>query len=108
MFLILFILVFKYGHFYVHNMKPIMIDCSLTGGRGPAKKVYELCTDLKKLEVPFYLITDEGFVPKLRDLGIEPNYIVNTKISDPPLEIMEKFLSIIKGIDYGFMVKIGA
>ena len=89
-------------------MKPILIDCSLTGGRGPAKKVYELCTDLKKLEIPFHLITDEGFVPKLRDLGIEPDYIVKTKISDPPLEIMEKFLSIIKGIDYGFMVKIGA
>ncbi len=65
-------------------MDNILIDCSLTGGRGPAKKVYELCTDLKQDQIPFYLLTDIGFAPKLRDMGIEPDYIVDVKLSDPP------------------------
>ena len=89
-------------------MKPILIDCSLTGGRGPAKKVYELCTDLKQDNIPYNLLTDTGFATKLRDLGIEPDHIVNTRLNDPTETIMNMFHYKIKNIQYEFMVKIGA
>jgi len=89
-------------------VKPILVDCSLTGGRGPAKKVYELCTDLKQDNIPYNLLTDSGFAPKLRDLGIEPDYIVDTRLNDPTETIMNMFHYKIKNIQYEFMVKIGA
>ena len=70
--------------------------------------MYELCTDLKQDGIPFKVMTDTGFAPKLRDMGIEPDHIVDVKLSDPPQSIMKKFHNTVKGIDYGFMVKIGA
>ena len=89
-------------------MKQLLIDCSLTGGRGPAKKVYELCTDLKQDRIPYKLLTDTGFAPKIRDMGIEPHILIETSLNQPHKEIMEKFLETIKDVEFDCMLKIGA
>lgn len=89
-------------------MEPILIDCSLTGGRGPAKKALELTHDLKLHQVPYLLLTDRGFEQKLRDLGLDIDYVVDTRLNEDPRIILNKFYEVVKNIDYSFMVKLGA
>ncbi|OGM20856.1 hypothetical protein A2863_00075 [Candidatus Woesebacteria bacterium RIFCSPHIGHO2_01_FULL_38_9b] len=88
--------------------KPILIDVSLTGGRGPAKKALELTSDLTLEKIPFLILTDKGFYPKLKDIGITPNYVVNTNLSDKSIRIIKSFYQTINKIDFAFMIRLGA
>jgi hypothetical protein len=89
-------------------MKPILIDCSLTGGRGSAKQAYELITELRSHAIPFFLLTDAAFQPKLTDMGMTPDFVVDTSLNDNPDQIIDAFWEVIEPISYSFMVKIGA
>lgn len=89
-------------------MKNLLIDCSLTGGRGPAKKVYELTTDLKQEKIPYKILSDKGFEPKLLDLGVKPDILIETNLNESHQKIMKKFYNTIKNVDYDYMLKIGA
>ncbi len=88
--------------------KPILIDCSLTGGRGPAKKTMELTQELKENNIPFLVLTDNAFKEKLIDVGVKIDYEVNVNLNDTPKLILEKFYDVISQIDYSFLVKLGA
>lgn len=88
--------------------KPILIDCSLTGGRGPAKKVWEIVQDLEIEDIPYKLLTDRVFSFKLQDMGLEPDYIIDTGFSDAPELIIQKFDETIRKLDFLFLVKYGA
>ncbi|OIO52696.1 hypothetical protein COY93_03800 [Candidatus Uhrbacteria bacterium CG_4_10_14_0_8_um_filter_58_22] len=89
-------------------MKPILIDCSLTGGRGPAKKTWELTQDLDVRGISYLVLTDMGFRHKLTDLGVRVDFVVEMSLNDDPSRIISRFYDVIKDIDYGFMLKFGA
>ncbi|KKQ51678.1 hypothetical protein A2865_00685 [Candidatus Woesebacteria bacterium RIFCSPHIGHO2_01_FULL_39_17] len=88
--------------------KPILIDVSLTGGRGPAKKALELTSDLALEGIPYQILTDKGFCTKLNDVGISPDYIINTNLGQSPTRIIKSFYKEIKEINFSFMVRLGA
>lgn len=89
-------------------MKKILIDVSLTGGRGPAKKVWEFIQDCKANNISYVILTDKQFVQKLEELGISPSYIIDTSKNEKPKVVIQKFYETIKNIDYDLMVKFGA
>ncbi len=89
-------------------MKTILIDVSLTGGRGPAKKVWEFIQDCVEQKVPYEIITDKQFARKLTDLGIKPTYVIDTNKNEESEVIISKFYDAIKDIDYDLLVKFGA
>lgn len=72
-------------------MQPILIDCSLTGGRGPAKKAMELTSELELHHIPYKLLTDRRFEKKLRDLGLKIDYVVEATMNMDPQTILKKF-----------------
>jgi len=86
----------------------ILIDCSLTGGRGPAKKTMELTKELDMKGIAYEVVTDSSFKPKLDDLGVEVSHVVNTSFAEPHSDIIEKFYNTIQGIDFDVMIKMGA
>ena len=68
----------------------------------------ELTQDLELNQIPYLILTDKGFKDKLQDLNIKVDYIVDTKLNDPPKVILDKFYEVIKKIDYSFLIKFGA
>jgi len=88
--------------------KTILIDVSLTGGRGPAKKVKSFTEYCDETNVDYQIITDRKFVAKLEELDIKPNFIVDTDMNEPESDILGKFYEVVKGIDYSIMIKFGA
>ncbi len=88
--------------------QPILVDASLTGGRGPAKQTYELVTDLRAANIPYAVISDRLFARKLIDIGVNPNYVVDTDLTEDPSMVIDKFYQAIKDIDFGLLVKLGA
>lgn len=95
-------------YFFIMNTSLILLDVSLTGGRGPAKKAYELIADLRANNIPFKVITDRMFASKLRDMGIEPEYVVDTDLTDAPATVIQKFEEVMRTINYSLLVKMGA
>ncbi|MFH2063104.1 MAG: hypothetical protein ABIJ46_03020 [bacterium] len=89
-------------------MKPLLIDCSLTGGRGPAKKTWELTRDLDAAGIPYLVLTDRGFRSKLDDLGVRVDLTVGVSLNDDPSAILAAFFEILKSVDYGLLLKLGA
>jgi hypothetical protein len=88
--------------------KPILIDVSLTGGRGPAKKAYELTSDLKKENIPYKILTDKLFEKKLIEAGLKPDYVADVDLTDKPARIIGEFQRVVGKIECAFMVKMGA
>ncbi len=86
----------------------ILIDCSLTGGRGMAKQGYELAQAFTERGIKYLMCCDQGFAYKLRDLGVEPDIIVPTALNRPAAEVIDAFEFALKGIDFRYLVKIGA
>ena len=86
----------------------ILIDVSLTGGRGPSKQALSFIEYLIENDIYYTVITDKGFSKKLSEIGIKPDYIVNTDLNDTEVKIIKKFQKVIEKIDYTFMVKFGA
>lgn len=89
-------------------MKTILIDCTLTGGRGPAKKTAEFIWECQRLKIPYKLITDNRLVGVLRDLGIKPDYIISVDYSLTNTEIYDLFEKRFRQISYDILVKFGA
>jgi len=88
--------------------KPLLIDVSLTGGRGPAKQALEIAISLRNKKIPFVILTDNLFAPKLKDIGLSPDIVVNTQLSDSPYKIRRSFEDCLSNIGYSCLVKIGA
>lgn len=86
----------------------ILIDCSLTGGRGMAKQGYELARAFRERGIEYLLCSDEGFADKLRDLGVEPNIVVPTALNRPAREVQRAFASALADVDFRYLIKIGA
>lgn len=89
-------------------MKTILIDCTLTGGRGPAKKAAEFIWECQRRKTPYKLITDKKLVNILCDLGITPDYVIPIDFSSSNSEIYDLFEKQFKGISYDILVKFGA
>ncbi|HEY4525568.1 MAG TPA: hypothetical protein VJL32_00520 [Candidatus Paceibacterota bacterium] len=86
----------------------ILLDVSLTGGRGPAKKAYEVISDLKERGISYGIVTDRIFRYKLQDMGITPDFVVDTDLTEKPQTVIEKFNATLSNINYHFLVKMGA
>ncbi|MBI5466990.1 MAG: hypothetical protein HY975_02130, partial [Candidatus Kerfeldbacteria bacterium] len=80
----------------------ILIDCSLTGGRGMAKQGYELAQAFKERGINYLLCCDQGFAYKLRDMGIKPDIIVSTALNKPASEVLGAFEDALKKIDFRY------
>jgi len=89
-------------------MKKILIDCTLTGGRGPAKKTAEFIWECKRLQIPYRLITDRRLVAILKDFNIKPDYIIPIDFSSRSEEIYQLFERQFNSINYDILVKFGA
>jgi hypothetical protein len=89
-------------------MQKILIDCSLTGGRGPAKKTAEFVWECQKMKVKYFLVTDVKIAFLLREIGITPNKIIKTKLSEQNEKIYKTFREEFKNIDFDFLIKFGA
>lgn len=89
-------------------MKRILIDCTLTGGRGPAKKTAEFIWECQRLNIPYKLITDKRLVGILKDLGIKPDYIISIDFSSSSKEIYALFEKELSLIPYDILIKFGA
>lgn len=89
-------------------MKRILIDCTLTGGRGPAKKTAEFVWECQRLNIPYTLITDKRLVGVLKDFNIKPDYIIPINFSSTNKEIYELFEKQFSLIKYDVLVKFGA
>lgn len=86
----------------------VLIDCSLTGGRGPAKKAMELTKEFDLKGIDYAVMTDAAFKSKLDDLGVKVSYVVQTSFAETPAVIIEKFHEIVETIDFDVMIKLGA
>ena len=86
----------------------ILIDSSLTGGRGPAKKTYEFIQRCKELNVQYQLISNTAFKFKLDDLGILPDYLVDVCLTDNPKTTIKQYRKVISQINYDCLVRFGA
>ncbi len=89
-------------------MKKILIDCSLTSGRGPSKKTAEFVWECQKMKVKYFLVADVKTASILSELGITPNKIIKTKLSEQNEKIYETFRKEFKDIDFDFLIKFGA
>ena len=86
----------------------ILIDNSITGGRGMAKQGYEFVEELKRRKIDYLLCTDEGFAYKLRDIGVEPDIIVPTAFNEPPEKVNQAFAKALEYVEFEGLIKIGA
>lgn len=86
----------------------VLIDCSLTGGRGPAKKAMELTKEFDLKGIDYVVMTDAAFKSKLDDLGVKVSYVVQTSFAETPAVIIEKFREVAETIDFDLMIKLGA
>lgn len=91
-----------------NTTKTILIDASLTGGRGAAKKAYEFVKRCQELGVLYRLLTSRDFVPKLKELGISPDYAVDVALGDVDERIQEKYFQLLKKIRFDSLVRFGA
>jgi len=89
-------------------MKNILIDCTLTGGRGPAKKAAEFIWECQRLNIPYKLVADERLVGILSDFAIKPDYIIPINFSSTNEEIYDLFDKQLRLISYDVLVKFGA
>ena len=89
-------------------MKKLLIDCSLTGGRGPAKKTAEFIWECKRKKINFFLIADKKLSLILRNLGVIPNKTIDTNYSENPKVIYDKFENVLGKIKFDFLIKFGA
>ena len=89
-------------------MKNILIDCTLTGGRGPAKKTAEFIWECQRLNIPYKLLTDKRIVNILKEFNLKPDYIIPIDFSSTNEEIYTLFEKQLKLISYDILVKFGA
>lgn len=90
-------------------MKKILIDCTLTGGRGPAKKATELVWECTRLNRPYFLLTDSKLNPILREMGITADKIIPINlIEDSDKDIYTFFQDELKKISFDILIKFGA
>ena len=87
---------------------PILIDTSLTGGRGPAKKTYEFAQRCKELGVAYRLLTNSTFAFKLADMGLKVDYTIDVSLSDPATKILRAYRETMANLAYGCLVRFGA
>jgi len=89
-------------------MKKVLIDCTLTGGRGPAKKAVEFIWECQRLGIPYKLMTDKRLVAILNDFNIKPDYIVPVDFSSSNEEVYSLFEKTMSQIPYDVLIKFGA
>lgn len=89
-------------------MKRILIDCTLTGGRGPAKKTAEFVWECQRLNIPYTLIADKKLVEILKDFNIKPDYVIPIDFALSNKEIYTLFEKQLSLIEYDVLVKFGA
>lgn len=89
-------------------MKKILIDCTLTGGRGPAKKVYEFASECKRLKIPYKIVCDSRLALILKEFQIDADYILDIAFSSKSETTYEKFRSLFATIDFDVLIKFGA
>ena len=87
---------------------PILVDASLTGGRGPAKQAFEFILTCRERGVPYRLLTNRSFVPKLAELGVTADVIVDAELSMPRDQIYERYRSALTATPHRMLVKFGA
>lgn len=88
--------------------QPILIDTSLTGGRGPAKKTYEFVQRCRELSVSYCLLTNSAFAFKLADMGLTVDYTIDVSLSDTPKMVLDAYQKALADIEYGCLVRFGA
>jgi len=89
-------------------MKKILIDCSLTGGRGSAKKAAEFIWECKRRKINYLLLTDRKLKPILRDFNLIPDFIVDVSYNKSNRKIYQEFEKKLKKINFDFLIKFGA
>lgn len=89
-------------------MKKILIDCTLTGGRGPAKKCAEFIWELEKRNMKYSVISESLMAEKLSDFNIKPDVILNVDFSASNEDIYAQFEKAFKKIKFDYLVKFGA
>lgn len=90
------------------SQNTILIDVSLTGGRGAAKKSYEFIRRCQEEGVRYALLTSKDFAPKLQEFGITPDFVVKVALGDRVECIQEKYLETLKSIPFDALVRFGA
>lgn len=88
--------------------KAILVDASLTGGRGPAKQAYEFITACQERQIQCKLITNRSFVPKLKNLGLQPDFVLDAELSYPNERIYKTYYKALENINFDLLVKFGA
>jgi len=86
----------------------ILIDTSLTGGRGPAKKTYEFVQYCQENGITYRLLTNRSFLSKLAELGIKPDYTIDVNLAYGNNEILEQYKRTLQNIKFDSMVRFGA
>lgn len=88
--------------------KTILIDASLTGGRGAAKQAYELVTAFKENSVNYKLITNKSFVKKLEEVNIKPDIVLDAEFGYENKRIYQSFSTALTNTEFDLLVKCGA
>ena len=89
-------------------MKTILIDSSLTGGRGPAKKTAEFIWECKRRKINYLLLTDWKLKSILKDFELYPDITVDVSYNQTNNEIYQIFEKALKKIKFDYLVKFGA
>jgi len=86
----------------------ILVDSSLTGGRGPAKQAYEFMSACQERNIPYTLLTNKSFIYKLQDLGLKPDVVLDVELSQDRKDIYNLFEKTLTSLDFDLLVKFGA
>ncbi len=89
-------------------MTKILIDCTLTGGRGPAKKVAEFIWECNTKKIEYFLLSDKKLQTILDDFGIKSNKVLDIGLNNPAKKIYKIFKDELENIDFDLLVKFGA
>jgi len=88
--------------------KKILIDCTLTGGRGPAKKAAEFIWECQRRSINYFLLTDLKLAERFKELDIKPDQVLNIDFNSADKEIYSVFEKNLRLIDFDLLVKFGA